>query len=184
MGFQIARVKHGVTGDCSSPPNLTLNLDSNGYILRSSRQANQNIFPLHRSPMTWTDSSDLKTLRLRLVALLSLYDLLPSTFDKAAFLDFNSPPPLDTTAIDRDTTLHALMAIAQHLNSREIQRHFSTGTSHIYPCPTGKPLSPQRLNEFSCCLSSIINQPKYGLNFTTQVDTYDLPKRSTNVMSA
>ncbi|KAG6828310.1 hypothetical protein H0H92_008425 [Tricholoma furcatifolium] len=71
--------------------------------------------------MTSTDSSESKTLRLRLVALLSLYDLLPPSFDKAAFLDFNSPPPLDATVIDRDTTIQSLLAIAQRLQSQRPQ---------------------------------------------------------------
>ncbi|KAG5352066.1 hypothetical protein E4T56_gene4747 [Termitomyces sp. T112] len=99
--------------------------------------------------MTWTDSAESKTLRLRLVALLSLYDLLPPTFDKAAFLDFNSPPPLGATAIDRDTVLHSLLAIAQQLESREFDRHFSATTENSESFPGGQQipiLRPRNLN--------------------------------------
>ncbi|GLB34297.1 hypothetical protein LshimejAT787_0111810 [Lyophyllum shimeji] len=62
------------------------------------------------------ESDESKTRRLRLVALLSLYDLLPPSFDRAAFLDFNSPPPFDSTTIDNDTLVHSLVAIARRLH--------------------------------------------------------------------
>ena len=100
--------------------------------------------------MAWTDSTESKSLRLRLVALLSLYDLLPPTFDKAAFLDFNSPPPLDATAIDRETTLHSLLAIAQQLQSRGLDRDLSTATlsgeQQISCSNLGEHLPPRRLD--------------------------------------
>ncbi|KAG6917570.1 hypothetical protein DXG01_002039 [Tephrocybe rancida] len=71
------------------------------------------------------DSSESKTLRLRLVTLLSLYDLLPPSFDKAAFLDFNSPPPMSATSIDKDSTLQSLLAIAQRLRTHEMNLSLS-----------------------------------------------------------
>jgi hypothetical protein len=61
------------------------------------------------------DSDEAKTARVRLMALLALYDRLPPSIDGIAVPDFNPPPNFDS-AHDTESIIRSLEAISQKLH--------------------------------------------------------------------
>jgi hypothetical protein len=77
-------------------------------------------------------SDDSNSLRVRLMALLAIYDLLPPSLDKTAFPDFNPPPEFDST-IDLDSIVHSLALIGRKLqipNYDSVPHGLTTGSSN------------------------------------------------------
>lgn len=61
------------------------------------------------------DSNEAKAARVRLMALLALYDCLPPSMDRIAIPDFNPPPSFDS-ANDADSIIRSLHAISHKLH--------------------------------------------------------------------
>ncbi|RDB19965.1 hypothetical protein Hypma_013056 [Hypsizygus marmoreus] len=65
--------------------------------------------------MSLGNSGESENLRLRLVALLALYDLLPPSFDETTCLDFSLLPAFDAK-MDPDSVVQSLTAIVRKLH--------------------------------------------------------------------
>ena len=61
------------------------------------------------------DTTETNAARVRLMALLALYDCLPPSIDGIVIPDFNPPPSFDS-ANDANSILHSLDAISQKLH--------------------------------------------------------------------
>lgn len=64
--------------------------------------------------MPHINSQDSDALRVRLMALLAIYDLLPPSLDQTTFPDFNPPPEFDSS-MDIDSIVHSLAVIGRKL---------------------------------------------------------------------
>jgi hypothetical protein len=66
------------------------------------------------------DTTETNAARVRLMALLALYDCLPPSIDGIAIPDFNPPPSFDS-ANDANSILHSLDAISQKLHIQGLE---------------------------------------------------------------
>ena len=111
------------------------------------------------------DTSEAKSARVRLMALLALYDRLPPSIDGTVIPDFNPPPRFDS-ANDADSILRSLQAISQKLHIKGLDSFvasvFSTG-HYANNAVTVRVFLPARLqlilHKTSCILPSVLRAP-------------------------